>query len=246
MPTLKTELCEQEKERIINESLPFIKYTAYRLSRRLPPRLSVEDLVHVGIMGLLEALERYRPGQVKLKTFAEYRIKGAMLDELRSQDWLPRSVRDKMGQIRKAQHELEGELGRNPEEEEVAARVNMTLTEYYRTVQNAANGVVFSFEDFCDPLCQESRLDVQECIGDITARSPLQMLEEANDRDTLAKHISDLPEKEKLVLSLYYWEELTMKEIGKVLGLSEGRICQIHTQVLLKLRSALGRSLMPA
>jgi RNA polymerase sigma factor for flagellar operon FliA len=246
MRTTRTELGEQEKEQLINDSLPFIKYTAYRLSRRLPPRLSVNDLVHVGIMGLLEALERYRPGQVKLKTFAEYRIKGAMLDELRAQDWLPRSLRDKMAQIRKAQHDLESELGRAPDDDEIAARVNMSLDEYFRTVQGANNAVVFSFEDFRDPVHQDGPLDVRECIGDLSARSPLEILEQASDKDTLSRLISALPEKEKLILSLYYWEELTMKEIGKVLGLSEGRICQIHSQVLLKLRTTLGSSLATA
>jgi RNA polymerase sigma factor for flagellar operon FliA len=245
MPAPKTALCEQEVEQIINDSLPFIKYTAYRLSRRLPPRLSAQDLVHVGITGLLEALQRYRPGHVKLKTFAEYRIKGAMLDELRSQDWLPRSLRDKMAQIRKAQQDLERKLGYAPDDEEVAARVNMTLAEYYRILQYTDNAVVFSFEDFKARMGQEGDMDVIECLRDANARSPLELLEEACDRDVLARLISELPEKEKLLLSLYYWEELTMKEIGKVLRLSEGRICQIHSQVLFKLKTAMRRSEIP-
>ena len=245
MPAPRTALCEQDTERIINDSLPFIKYTAYRLSWRLPPRLSVQDLIQVGIMGLLEALQRYRPGQVKFKTFAEYRIKGAMLDELRSQDWLPRSLKDKMAQIRKAQHELERELGHAADDVEVAARASMTLAEYYRILQSANNGVVFSFEDFSERR-QAGDLDVTECFCDRDARSPLELLEKACERDGLARLISELSEKEKLLLSLYYWEELTMKEIGKVLRLSEGRICQIHSQVLAKLKSAMRRSLTMA
>lgn len=246
MSTMNTELCEEEKEGIINESLPFIKYTAYRLSRRLPPRLSVNDLVHVGIMGLLEALTRFRPGQVKFKTFAEYRIKGAMIDELRSQDWLPRSVRDKVAQIRRVRHELELDLGRAPDDEEVAARINMSLGEYFKALQCENDAVVFSFEDFQEPMHQGGKVALQECLGDISARTPLELLEEESDRDTLARLINGLPEKEKLVLSLYYWDELTMKEVGNVLGLSEGRICQIHTLVLSKLRAALHRSMASA
>jgi RNA polymerase sigma factor for flagellar operon FliA len=206
----------------------------------------VQDLIHVGIIGLLEALQRYRPGHVKLKTFAEYRIKGAMLDELRSQDWLPRSLKDKMAQIRKAQHELEKELGHAADDEDVAARVSMSLSEYYRILQSANNAVVFSFEDFRERMRQEGDLDVAECLCDRDARSPLELLEEACDRDALARLINELSEKEKLLLSLYYWEELTMKEIGRVLRLSEGRICQIHSQILARLTSAMRGSLTTA
>jgi RNA polymerase sigma factor for flagellar operon FliA len=237
MQDYKTELSEQEKEKIINDSLPFIKYTAYRLAQRLPPQLSVEDLISVGIMGLLDALQRYTEGRVKLKTFAEYRIKGAMLDELRSHDWVPRSLKTKIGQIRKAHHRLEQELGRLPDEEEVAKSLKITLDEYYATLQSASNAVVFSFEDFRDRTYEESDMDVTECIPDPDTKDPLELFEESSTRDALALVIDRLPEKEKLLLSLYYWEELTMKEIGKVMSLTEGRVCQLHSQALIRLKS---------
>ncbi len=237
MQEYKTELTEQEKERIICDSLPFIKYTAYRLAHRLPPQLAVNDLISVGIVGLLDALQRYTEGRVKLNTFVEYRIRGAMLDELRSHDWMPRSLKTKIGQIRKAHRELEQDLGRMPHEEEIAARLEITLEEYYRTVQSASNAVVFSFEDFRDKITEESDMDVTECIPDRDAKTPLELLEENSSKEALAHLIERLPHKEKIILSLYYWDELTMKEIGKVLGLTEGRVCQLHNQAMIRLKS---------
>lgn len=244
MQDYKPELSEQEKERIINDSMPFIKYTAYRLAHRLPPQLSVQDLISVGVMGLLDALRRYTEGRVKLNTFVEYRIKGAMLDELRSHDWMPRSLKDKVGQIKKAHHRLEKELGRMPDEEEVAKSLHITLDDYYRTLQSASNAVVFSFEDFRDRAGEDGDMDVTECIADASMKTPLEQLEENNAREALAQFIERLPEKEKLILSLYYWEELTLKEIGRVMGLSEGRVCQIHNQALIRLKAQMSMPVM--
>ncbi len=237
MQAMNMELSEQEKEKIINDCLPFIKYTAYRLTHRLPPQLSVQDLISVGIMGLLDALQRYTEGRVKLNTFVEYRIKGAMLDELRSHDWVPRSLKTKIGQIKKAHRDLECELGRIPNEEEIAARLSISLDEYFRTIQGASNSVVLSFEDFRDRMSEDGDMDVTECIPDRAMKSPLEQLEESSEKEALAQHIERLPEKEKLLLSLYYWEELTMKEIGRVMHLTEGRICQLHNQALIRLKS---------
>jgi len=228
---------EQQKEQIINDSLPFIKYTAYRLAQRLPPQLSVQDLISVGIVGLLDALQRYTEGRVKLNTFVEHRIKGAMLDELRSHDWVPRSLKTKIAQIRKAHRDLELDLGRMPREDEIAERLSISLDEYFRTIQSASNAVVFSFEDFRDRTYEESDMDVTECIPDPDMKTPLEILEDNSAKEALAHVIERLPEKEKLVLSLYYWEELTMKEIGKVMSLTEGRVCQLHNQALIRLKA---------
>ncbi len=236
----KTEFTEEEKEEIIKGSLSFIKYTAYRLAQRLPPQLSVGDLISVGIVGLLDALQRYTEGRVKLETFVEHRIRGAMLDELRAHDWMPRSLKTKIGQIRKAHRELEGDLGRMPNEEEIAGRLSISLDEYYRTIQSASNAVVLSFEDFRDRIHEESGMDVMESIGDPDMKTPLELLEESSAREALAGVIARLPEKEKLVLSLYYWEELTMKEIGRIMNLTEGRVCQLHTQALIRMKTHMG------
>lgn len=234
-----TGLTEEDKERIINDSLPFIKYTAYRLSKRLPPQLSVEDLISVGIAGLLDALRRYTEGRVKLSTFVEYRIKGAMLDELRAHDWMPRSLKEKIVQVRKAQAKLEQVYGRPPADDEVARELKMPLEEYYKIVQNADHAIVFRFEDFGGRALEDGSLDVTECLADPNMKTPLQLHEDNDTKEALARQIETLPEKEKIVLSLYYWEELTMKEIGKVLELTEGRVCQLHNQAVLRLKSQL-------
>lgn len=237
MQECKVEWSEEQKEKIINESLPFIKYTAYRLGQRLPPQLSMNDLVSIGIMGLLDALQRYAEGRVKIKTFVEYRIKGAMLDELRSHDGVSRSLKNKISQIKNTHRKLEKELGRPPDEEEVAKSLNITLDNYYRTLQIANSAVVCNFEDFKGKMKEENEIDVMECIPDPAMKTPLELMEENSSKEALAHLINELPEKEKLILSLYYWEELTMKEIGKVMDLTEGRVCQLHSQALTRLKA---------
>jgi RNA polymerase sigma factor for flagellar operon FliA len=237
MPDTTIERSEEKKEKIIKDSLPFIKYTAHRLTHRLPPQLSVDDLISVGIVGLLDALRRYTEGRVKINTFVEHRIRGAMLDELRSQDWMPRSLKTKIGQIKKAYRELEQILGRSPYEEEIAGKLKISLDEYYRTIQGASNAVVFSFEDFRDKMHEESEMDVMEHIPDRDMKNPLELLEDSSTKEALTDFIEALPENEKLVLSLYYWDELTMKEIGRIMNRTEGRVCQLHNQALIRLKA---------
>ena len=240
----KTEINEREKEQIIKDFLPFIKYTAYRLGKRLPPQLTVDDLISSGIVGLLDALQRFEEGRVKLSTFVEHRIRGAMLDELRSQDWVPRSVKSKIAAIKKTHQKLEQELGRMPHEEEIAARLEISLDEYYKIMQDAHAAVMLSFEDFNCMIFGDNDINVAERIPDASARTPFEMLEDSALKESLAQHIESLPEKEKLVLSLYYWNELTMKEIGKVLKLTEGRVCQLHNQALLRLKAKLDSTVL--
>lgn len=235
----KTELSELEKEQIIKDFLPFIKYTAYRLGKRLPPQMSVNDLISSGVVGLLDSLQRYEEGRVKLSTFVEHRIRGAMLDELRSQDWVPRSVKSKIAAIKKAHQKLEQELGRPPYDEEIATKLEITLDEYYKIMQDAHAAVMLSFEDFNGAMYGDQETNAAERIADPSARTPFEVLEDTTLKELLAQHIESLPEKEKLVLSLYYWNELTMKEIGKVLKLTEGRVCQLHNQALIRLKSKL-------
>lgn len=238
MNTYRRELTEEEKEKIVNDSLPYIKYTAYRLSRRLPPQLSVNDLISAGIVGLLDALKRYEEGRVKLSTFVEHRIRGAMLDEIRSQDWVPRSTKKKIDEMRKAHQRLEAELGRPPDETEIAESLHITLEEYRGILHDSHNAVCLSLEDLCE-RGEEKGQDMRERISDPNAESPLSLLEDKNLKEVLSQAIMDLPERDRLVLSLYYWDELTMKEIGRVMGVTEGRVCQIHTQALLRLRAAM-------
>jgi RNA polymerase sigma factor for flagellar operon FliA len=235
----KRELGEEEKEKIIRDFLPFIKYTAYRLAWRLPPQLSVEDLISAGIVGLLEALQRYKEGVARLSTFVESRIRGAMLDELRSQSWIPKSMKEKISAVKKAYLELESKLGRPPEAEEVAKKLGISVDEYYKILQSANMEVVLNFESFKEKNRNEEGMDLLEYICDPDAKTPLSVLEESQIKEAIAKVIEELPEKEKLVLSLYYWEEMTMKEIGKVLNITESRVSQLHNQALLRLKAKL-------
>lgn len=232
----KNELSEEEKEQIIKDFLPFIKYTAHRLSWGLPPQLTVEDLISVGVMGLLDSLKRYTEGRVKLNTFVQFRIKGAMLDELRANNWIPKSMNKKINTIKNAHLKLEKNLGRPPDEKEITEYLGMTPDEYYRILQVANTQTTLRFEDLNGKKHGENDIDVMECISDPEAKNPLQLLEESDRKEVLAGVIDELPEKEKLILSLYYWEGMTMKEIAKVMDLTEGRVCQIHSQTLMRLR----------
>ncbi len=230
-----------ERERIIREFMPYIRYTARRLAWRLPPALSEDDLVSTGVMGLLGALGKFREGEVKLKTFAEYRIKGAMLDELRAADTLPRTVRDRVNAMKCAEARLEHKLGRVPDEHEVSAALGVPIDEYRKLLLESANGLTLHFGDFDSRGDGDGEREFLETIPDPGAADPLALLEGMSRRDALAGVIEALPEKEKLVLSLYYWDELTMKEIGKVLGLTEGRVCQLHGQAIVRCKARLQR-----
>ncbi|MFA5353758.1 MAG: FliA/WhiG family RNA polymerase sigma factor [Thermodesulfovibrionales bacterium] len=236
MPEYTQSIKEEEQERVIREFLPYIKYTANRLAWRLPPQLTVDDLVSCGLMGLLEALGKFEPGRVKLKTFAEFRIKGAMLDELRATDWVPRSMKKKIHDIWTAHSRLEKELGRAPDDEEIAALLEISLDEYYKILHDGSGAISLRFEDFDGDDGSEG-MNILECIPDRNAKTPLAILETEDQKRIIAGHISELPEKEQLLLSLYYWEELTMKEIGRIMNLTEGRVCQIHAQALIRLKA---------
>ena len=242
MQGYKPAFIEEEKEAIIKEFLPYIKYTASRLLWRIPPQLTIDDLISAGLMGLLDALEKFEHGRVKLKTYAEFRIKGSMLDELRAMDWVPRSVKKKICDIKNAHSRLEKELGRAAEDEEIAALLDISLDEYYAVLQGANGAVSLRFEDLEEGGDTEG-MNILECIPDQNARTPLALLEQENQKKLLAQHINVLPEKEKLLLSLYYWEELTMKEIGKIMKLTEGRVCQLHTQALIRLKAKISQEL---
>ncbi len=227
---------DQEKESLIREFLPFIKYTAYRLAWRLPGYLTEEDLISVGTMGLLDAVGRYDQQKAKLRTFVEFRIRGAMLDEIRAYDWVPKSMKRKIDSVKKVHASLEKKLCRMPEEDEIAREMDISVEEYRQILQDANGSVMLRFEDF-RINGDDGDLDVSECIRDKEAKGPLEELEDTRLKQALAAAIDMLPKKERTILSLYYWDELTMKEIAQVLELTEGRVSQLHKQALIRLKS---------
>jgi RNA polymerase sigma factor FliA len=235
-------ISSHEREEIVKEFLPVVRYTAYRLSWRLPPQISVDDLISVGLNGLIEALDRFEQGKVKLKTYAQYRIKGAMLDELRAMEWIPRSRKKKINNLKEVHGQLEKELKRMPEDEEVALALNISLDEYYKILEESKSGSTFKFEDF-ESFSEKHDVNLMDNIEDPNGKNPLSLLVEMDQKKIMARVIDELPEKEKMVLSLYYWEELTMKEVGAVLGLTESRVCQLHNQALIRLKAKLGREI---
>ena len=232
----------QEKEKIIKDFLPAVRYTAYRMSWRLPPQISVDDLISVGLKGLFDAMERFEEGKVKLKTYAQYRIKGAMLDELRAVEWVTRSTKKKINALKRIHGQLEKELERPPEDEEVAAALHISLDEYYQILGETKGEVTFKFEDY-QSASEGQQVNLMENIEDPNEKNPLSILMELDQKKEMARLIDELPKKEKMVLSLYYWEELTMKEVGAVLGLTESRVSQLHSKVLGQLKTKISQEL---
>jgi len=240
MSRSKNRMKESEKEAVIREMMPFIKYTAYRYQWRMPPQMTVDDLISVGIIGLLDAIDKYDPSKkAKLKTYAEFRIRGAMLDEIRSNDWAPKTLRKKYNDIRAAYATVEKREGRLATEEEVAEYLGISVDELFDTMNRANNSVMISIEELEDIKANANGgdYDIDEYLPDPDGNTPLEEAERNDQKRYLASLISRLPEKEKLVLSLYYFEELTFKEIGHILNLTESRICQLHAQALTKLKA---------
>jgi len=212
---------------------PLVKRIAHHLVSRLPPSVQVEDLIQAGMIGLLEASRHYDAGQgASFQTYAGIRIRGAMLDEIRRLDWTPRSVHRKARDVSEAIHQLENHLGREPRDTEVARHLGMSLDDYHDVLRDAATAKVFSI-DYSDP----ERGEAPEPAGD--EPPPLSRVEDEGFHDALADAIRNLPEREQLVMSLYYDDELNLREIGEVLGVTESRVSQIHGRIMLKLRAHL-------
>lgn len=235
---------EIDRNELILKYTPMIKYIAQRLMSRLPPQVAIDDLISSGIIGLINALEKFDAGKnVQFKTYAEFRIKGAMLDELRALDWVPRSVRRKITKLEKTYSALEKKLGRPANDEEIAEELDISLDDFYKMLNETKS---VSFIDF--ELLQQKKTD-SSGNGDLTedllstSNDPFSNIALAQIRDLLAQAIEKLPEKERLTVSLYYHEQLTMKEIGDVLGYTESRISQMHSKAMFRLRSRLKKAL---
>lgn len=223
------------RERLIMEYAPLVKYIANRVAMRLPPHIEVADLVNAGILGLIDAVEKFDPSkEVKFKTYAEIRIRGAILDELRSMDWIPRSIRKVINKLMTAYHELEQQLGRPARDEEMAEQLGLQMDDFYRLLKQSAGVPLISLDVVMD--AEDKRRDILSCIVDPKSTNAFGVLGLNEVKDSITRAIEDLPEKEREVISLYYYDELTMKEIGEVLDLTESRVSQIHTKAILRLR----------
>jgi RNA polymerase sigma factor FliA len=212
---------------------PYIEKVARRLARRLPAHVEIDDLISSGVIGLMEAAERFDPDRVdRFEAFAEFRIRGAMLDDLRARDTLSRDMRRLSNELRDATRRLEAQLGRTPDHEEIAKRLGVGVDELYARQQKLSGSSVVGIDD--------AGPDLLERTGDQTAEDPFEIASRREMMQRLVSGIGELPEKMQQVLSLYYCDNLNLKEIGAVLGVTESRVCQIHGEATRRLRDNLG------
>lgn len=227
------------REEIIVEYAPLIKYIAQKIAARLPANIELDDLISSGVIGLMDAIEKYDPTRDnKFKTYAEFRIRGAILDELRAQDWVPRSVREKAKMLERAFAKIEHEKGRPATDEEVCDELKITQGEYHDLLSQVRSVSLLSYDDL-NNLSKGDRRSVLGLSENGKTPTPFSEVNVAHVKRMIADAIKDLPEKQRLVLSLYYYEDLNLKEIGKVLDVTESRVSQLHTQAILRLKAKL-------
>jgi len=220
----------------VKKHAPLVKRIAYHLMAKLPASVQVDDLIQAGLIGLLDAAKNYDDTQgAQFETYAAQRIRGAMLDELRQADWLPRTVRKSLRQIEATINQLEQRHKRAPNEEEVAKAMEIDIGAYQQMLLDARGHQLLYYEDLQD----SDDADFFERHVGVDNNDPLRMLEEAGFRKVLAQAIGALPEREKQMMGMYYEQELNLREIGEVLGVSESRVCQLHSQAVARLRAKL-------
>jgi RNA polymerase sigma factor for flagellar operon FliA len=238
--------CKQEddqraRERLVVAYSPMVKYVAGRMAAGLPSHVEEADLISYGLLGLIGAIERFEPDrEIKFETFAVARIKGAIIDELRSLDWVPRSVRSKARDVEKAHAKLENKLQRAPTDEEMAKELGVGVPDFHDTLLEIANSSVLALDDLwtiADP--DGGQVSLLDTIHDPNAVDPEREMDVAELKDRIADAIEGLPERERLVIALDSYETLTLREIGEVLGVTESRVSQLHTKAVLGLRSNL-------
>jgi RNA polymerase sigma factor FliA len=228
------------RERLVLEYAPLIKYIAQKIAARLPANVELDDLMSSGVIGLMDAIEKYDSNRDnKFKTYAEFRIRGAILDELRAQDWVPRSVREKAKLLERCYARIEHQRGRQATDEEVCAELGITQEEYHDLLGQVRSVSLLSYDD----LSSFSKSDKRTLhgLGDngTKAPTPFSEVNVAGVKRLISDAIQDLPEKQRLVLSLYYYEDLNLKEIGRVLDVTESRVSQLHTQAIIRLKGKL-------
>ncbi len=229
------------RERLVVAYSPMVKFVAGRLGAGLPSHVEDADLISYGLVGLIGAIERFEPERgIKFETFAMTRIRGAIIDELRSLDWVPRSVRSRAREIEQVQAKLEHELQRAPSESELAAKLNMTEEELQGALLEIANSSVYALDELWTVSDSSGdQVSLLDTIADDGAADPQEALATTEVKDRLTEAIGGLPEREQLVVALYYYENLTLREIGEVLGVTESRVSQLHTKAVMRLKSHL-------
>ena len=228
---------KKKNDAVIMKYAPLIKYIATRIAARLPMHIEIQDLINSGVLGLMDAIEKFDPEKgVKFETYAEYRIKGAILDSLRAMDWVPRSVRKVATLLENTYADLEKKLGRPARDEEVAEAMDVEVEKLHKIMSRVSHVSMVSLERDNKNGTQTSLLDR---LVNPDSASGFQKIDVEELREVLAESVERLPEKEQVVVSLYYYNEMTMKEIGKVLKLTESRVSQIHTKAVLRLRGKL-------
>jgi RNA polymerase sigma factor for flagellar operon FliA len=228
------------RDRLILTYAPLVKFVAGRLGASLPAHVDEQDLVSYGLLGLISAIERFDPDrEIKFETYAIARIKGAIIDELRSLDWVPRSVRTRAREIERAIAELERNLHRAPTDEEIAAKLGLTAEELEDSLAEISRSSMAALDELWTPSAGGDQIALIDTIEDTTGPDPEHSLEQTELKEALGEAIARLPEREKLVVTLYYYEELTLREIGEVLGVTESRVSQLHTKAVLRLKARL-------
>jgi RNA polymerase sigma factor for flagellar operon FliA len=228
------------RDRLILTYAPLVKYVAGRLGSGLPAHVDEGDLVSYGLLGLIGAIERYDPDRdIKFETYAISRIKGAIIDELRALDWVPRSVRSRAREIERAIGELEARLGTAPTDEQIAAKIGISVDELEESLTDISRSSIAALDELWSTSGEGDQVSLLDTIEDTTGPRPADVLDASEMREALADAIARLPEREKLVVTLYYYEELTLREIGEVLGVTESRVSQLHTKAILRLKARL-------
>jgi RNA polymerase sigma factor for flagellar operon FliA len=232
---------ERARERLVVAYSPLVKYVAGRMASGLPAHVDEADLISYGLVGLIGAISRFEPErEIKFETYAITRIKGAIIDELRSLDWVPRSVRARARSIERANAKLENRLQRAPSDEEMAAELDMTVQDFQDALLQISNSTIAALDELWTVSdASGDQVSLLDTLQDPDAPDPAAAMDQTDLKDRMADAIARLPEREKLVIALYYYENLTLREIGEVLGVTESRISQLHTKAVLRLRGRL-------
>jgi RNA polymerase sigma factor for flagellar operon FliA len=240
----KSQQDPEARDKLIVHFSPLVKYVAGRVATGLPANIEQADLVSYGIFGLIDAIEKFEPGRgIKFETYAISRIKGAIIDELRAIDWVPRSVRFKAREIEKAIGRLENELKRSPSDEELAKELDISLPELRQTYTQMSFVSLVALDELVNTGSDKGdKLSLIDTLADPTVEDPVAAFETEEMKDILAGAIGRLSDREKTVVTLYYYEGLTLAEIGQILGVTESRVCQMHTKAILQLRGRMAEA----